>query len=282
MARNGRQGACSPTSWTDTQIVANVPTGAATGQLLVTVNSTPSNSYIFEVPNPVITSVTPPEAPAGGIITIAGSGFGPYNPYAPTGFVNLNGAGNYISVVSWSDTSITAEVMDHTTSGTLTIAKFDATSNGVPFTVEGPPTIASISPDTSAVGSTVTIAGSGFGPSQFNSTLQFYGVLATVASWTDTQIIATVPPGTATGPVNVFVAGVKSANSQFTVKNSVQVTDSLGHVTNYAATMLGGAWHPSFMMGSGCSSCTIRGALNRELDSRGNVLSNTDELQHKT
>jgi YD repeat-containing protein len=270
-------------SWSDTQIVADVPGTASTGLLHVIVNNVSDNSgRTFEVPNPVITSVTPPEAPAGGIITITGSGFGPYNPFAPTGFVNLNGSSNYISVVSWSDTSITAEVMDHATSGTLTIAKFDATSNGVPFQVEGAPTIASISPATSGVGSIVTITGSGFGSCQSSSTLQFYGVLATVSSWTDTQIIATVPPGTASGPVNVVVAGVKSVNSQFTVNNSVQVTDSLGHVTSYVATMLGGAWHPSFMMGSGCSSCTIRGALNRELDSVGKVLSNTDELQHKT
>lgn len=277
-------------SWSNTQIVASVPSTAATGPLFVNVNAIPSNlGNTFEVPHPVIASAAPGEAPPDGFITITGSGFGSNDWISPDGnsvvyIATLKFNGFTLNKVSWSDTSITARLPSNVTlgSGSLVLTRYSVDSNGVPFTVEGAPTIASISPATSAVGSTATITGSGFGPSADSSTLQFYGAVATIGTWSDTQIVASVPPGTATGPVNVVVAGVKSANSQFTVNNSVQVTDSLGHVTNYVATMLGGAWHPSFMMGGGCSSCTIRGALNRELDSVGKVLSNTDELQHKT
>jgi RHS repeat-associated protein len=274
----------SVVSWSNTQIVANVPGAASTGLLHVVVNNVPDNSGVtFEVPNPVITSVTPPEAPAGGIITITGSGFGPYDPYAPTGFVNLNGSSGYISVVSWSDTSITAEVMDHATSGTLTIAKFDATSPGVPFQVEGPPSITNISPPVAPAGSTVTITGTGFGPSQSNSTLTFYGgAPATVISWSDTEIRAMVPPGVSTGPVGIAVGLIGGLTRNFIVSTTSQLTDSLGHTSTYTSQLLGGSWAGVKSTGSGCSSCTVRGEITNAVDSLGDVTSTTDELGHMT
>ena len=140
----------------------------------------------------------------------------------------------------------------------------------------------SIAPNTGSVGATVTIDGSGFGSAQRTSTLQFYGAPAAVTSWSDTQIVATVSPGAATGPVIITVAGVVSLPSAFTVNTAVQVTDSLGHITSYASTMIGGAWRASDSQGSGCSSCTVRGTIHNDFDTLGNVLVRTDELGQTT
>ncbi len=132
-------------------------------------NATASPSWnSFEVPTPTITSVNPPEAPQTGIITITGTGFGASGAYSPdgvsvvfTGFVQFNGA--QVEALSWSDTSLTVRVPETALSGPITILKYDAVSNGQPFTIEGAPTVASLSPAKGPVGSTVIVNGSGFG-----------------------------------------------------------------------------------------------------------------------
>jgi len=280
--------AATSTSWTDTQIVATVPSGASTGQLLVTVNAVPSApTNSFEVPNPLITGITPPEAPAGGTITIAGSGFGPTQRISSgsgivyVGSITLNGADVGIAV-SWSDTSITVALPSTATSGSLTVTKYNATSNASPFTVEGAPAIAGLSPSTGPVNGSVVISGSNFGSAQYNSTVQFNGNLATVTSWSDSQITAVVPPGTETGPAWVTIAGVNSPSQNFTVNTSAQITDSLGRSSIYTSVMLGGTWLGSDAQGSGCSSCTVRGTIHNDFDSAGRLTATTDELLHVT
>jgi RHS repeat-associated protein len=279
--------AAAVTTWTDTQIIATVPSGATTGQMTVTVNSVPSPSNTsFEVPNPVISSISPPEAPVGGTITINGSGFGPGQRISSgsgivyVGSITLNGGD--VGAVSWSDTSITVTLPSNATTGSLTVTKYNATSNSMSIAVEGVPTVSGLNPSNGPVGSTVVISGSGFGSAQRASTVQFYGAAATVGSWTDTQITAFVPPGAATGPVGITVTGVSGPTADFTLKSTVQVTDSLGHITSYDFEQLGGKWHNSISMGSGCSSCTVRGELNMTHDTKGNELTRTDELLHTT
>ena len=284
---NGVAGAIS--SWSDTQIVATVPATASTGALQVNVNATASPSWnSFEVPTPTITSVNPPEAPQTGIITITGTGFGASGAYSPdgvsvvfTGFVQFNGA--QVEALSWSDTSLTVRVPETALSGPITILKYDAVSNGQPFTIEGAPTVASLSPAKGPVGSTVIVNGSGFGAIQSGSTLSFNGVPAFVNSWSDTSISAVVPAGASTGPVSVTVAGIGGPTSTFTLNTTVQVTDSLGHISSYTSTDIGGSWITTDAQGSGCSSCTVRGNVHQDIDpSTGLVSAVTDELGHTT
>lgn len=93
-------------------------------------------------------------------------------------------------------------------------------------------TISNISPMSGAVGTSVTISGSGFGSSQGSSTVTFDGVAATPTSWSDTSIVASVPAGANTGPVVVTVGGTASNGVTFTVAPSVsglsQALDQLG------------------------------------------------------
>ena len=274
------------TSWSDTQIVTSVPSTASSGPLLITVNSVNNGTgNVFEVPHLTVSSIDPPCGPAYGLFTIHGSGF---TENQGPGQVYINGVQEGVAylppgsnVPDWHDSSIVIQLNPSTVSGPLTVTRYDATSNSVPFTFTANPVITSVSPAVAPVGASVTISGSGFCAAQSSSTIQFSGVAANVTSWSDSQIVATVPPGASSGPLVVSVAGIEGSGTSFNVSTTVQLTDSLGNSSSYTSEDVGGAWYTDSSQGSGCSSCTIRGVLNQELDPVGNVLSKTDELQHK-
>ena len=76
-------------------------------------------------------------------------------------------------------------------------------------------TLSSVSPNAGPVGTSVTLSGSAFGATQGSSTVNFGNVTANVTSWSDTSIVATVPSGLPTGPINVTVTvGGQTSNSQ--------------------------------------------------------------------
>ncbi len=80
------------------------------------------------------------------------------------------------------------------------------------------PVIDSLTPDRGRVGTLVTIAGSNFEAVQGTGTVTFNGVEASVTSWSDTEIVCTVPVGAATGNVVVTNdSGNSSAGKVFTV-----------------------------------------------------------------
>jgi len=273
--------ASSITSWTNSQIVASVPSGAVTGPVAVTVNSiqSPANPS-FRVIQPVITSLTPPAGQTAVDITINGSGFGSGGGGSQ---VLFNGSASP-SIFSWSDTSITAEVpvSPPATSGPVTVVEDGVSSNGVEFTVLEQLTVTSVSPSSGAIGATATISGTGFGPAQSNSIVTFNGATATVTDWSDTSIGVVVPSGSSTGPVSVTVAGNTVWGPTFILTASTTLTDSLGNQTTYSANEAGGKWYVSNSQGSGCSSCTIRGAIQNQYDALGNETSRTDELGYVT
>src|SRR5260370_26134665 len=68
------------------------------------------------------------------------------------------------------------------------------------------------------VGTQVEIKGSGFGTSEGSSSVSFNGATATIVSWLNGQITATVPSAATNGPVTVVEGGLPSnANLSFTV-----------------------------------------------------------------
>src|SRR5262249_48935589 len=73
VAFNGTSATPCGTCWGATSITVNVPTGATTGNILVTVGGVASNGVNFGVFNPVISSLSPATAQAGGTITVTGS-----------------------------------------------------------------------------------------------------------------------------------------------------------------------------------------------------------------
>jgi Cellulose binding domain/Glycosyl hydrolase family 12/IPT/TIG domain len=83
------------------------------------------------------------------------------------------------------------------------------------------PSIASISPASGTAGSSVTLTGTNFGSTQGSSTVNFGVTPATVTSWSNTSITATVPNLTAGAvSVSVTVGGTTSNSVSYTVNAS--------------------------------------------------------------
>ena len=216
----------TPTSWSATSIVAPVPSGATTGNVVVTVGGVASNGMTFTVtsppPPPSITSLTPSSGSVGTAVTIAGANFGATQG---TSTVTFNGTG--ATPTSWSATSIVAPVPSGATTGNVVVTVGGVASNGMTFTVTAPPpppSITSLTPSSGAVGTAVTIAGANFGATQGTSTVTFNGTLAAPTSWSGTSIVVPVPSAATTGNVVVTVGGVASNGVTFTVTSPPTIT----------------------------------------------------------
>ena len=269
------------TSWTNSQIVATVPSNATSGTVTVVANSIQSNTnFSFTVYNPVLSAVNPPASQINGTVTLTGTGFGLSQNDSQ---VAVRGVA--ASIGSWSDTAITFYVPSNVSTGTapLTVAVGGVTSNSMSFTVLEALTVTGYSPTSGPAGTSVTIYGSGFGPTQSTSVVDFWGTPANVTSWSDTQIVATVPAGAPSGPIQVHVAGLAMPSPElFTMIRTFQLTDSKGNSSTYTSAMIGGRWLPSLGQGSGCSSCSQRGNISYTYDTAGNALSRTDENGNTT
>jgi hypothetical protein len=205
----------SPTSWSATSITVPVPTGATTGSVIVTVGGVASNGVTFTVTStaPNISSLSPAAGQVGTPVTITGINFGATQS---TSTVTFNGTSG--TPTSWSATSITVPVPAGATTGNVIVTVAGVASNGVNFTVTGPPpTITNLNPTSGAAGASVTITGTNFGATQSTSTVTFNGTFATPTSWSSTSITLPVPAGATTGPVVVTVSGVPSNGVSFTV-----------------------------------------------------------------
>ena len=206
-------------SWSATSIVATVPTGATTGNVVVTVGGNASNGVSFTVvAAPNITSLSPTSGAVGATVTVNETNFGSTQG---TSTVKFNGT--TATVRSWTATLIKVAVPTGAITGNVVVHASGVDSNGVSFTVF--PSITSLTPTSGAVGASVTITGSNFGSTQGTSTVKFNGTTATtIGSWGTTSIIATVPTGATTGNVVVTVGGNASNGVSFTVVAAPNIT----------------------------------------------------------
>ena len=194
----------TPSSWSNTQILAPVPTGATTGPIVVTVGGVASNHVNFTVGTPPTISYTNPvNGPAGTSVTIVGTYFG---STLDTSTLTFNGTS--ATPTSWSSTQIVAPVPTGAATGPVIVTVGGVASNHVNFTVGTPPTISYTNPIDGPVGTTVTVVGNFFGSTQGSNTMTFNGTPATPTTWSNTQIVTTVPSGAVTGPVVVTVGGI--------------------------------------------------------------------------
>lgn len=194
-------------SWSEARIVAVVPNGASSGNMVVTAGGQQSNAVSFSVLGPTIASLSPNSGEPASSFTISGSNFG-----NTAGAVTVNG--QPASVSQWSDSSIRVTVPNGATNGNVVVSNGGLQSNGVAFTVLVP-TISSLSPNSGPAGAQVTISGSNFEAS--GGTVTFNGQSATISSWSDGAILAVVPPGALGGNVVVNNGGLQSNGVAFTV-----------------------------------------------------------------
>jgi hypothetical protein len=214
-------------SWSAGSITINVPSGATTGNVAVTVGGAASNGVSFTViSGPSITSLTPASRAVGTPVTITGSNFG-----SPQGSstVTFNGV-SAGTAGSWSATSIMVNVPGAATSGPVVVTVGGVASNGMTFTVTPVPLIASASPTSGGAAGQFTISGSGFGAVQGPGTVWLGSTYATATSWSDTQIIAKVASNSTSGTAQVQQGGAWSNSVPFTVNTATisTVTPDIG------------------------------------------------------
>jgi hypothetical protein len=213
--------AATPTNWSATSIAAPAPSGATTGNVVVTVGGLASNGVNFTiVPPPSITSLTPNSGTIGTSVTIAGANFGASQG---TSTVTFNGIAT--TPTSWGAASIAAPVPNGATTGNVFVTVRSVASNGLLFTVSSPgPSLTSLGLTQGPVGAIVTITGTNFGATQGTSTVTFNGTAGTPSAWTATSIDVPVPVGATTGNVTVTVGGSASNVLPFTVTPPPNIT----------------------------------------------------------
>jgi hypothetical protein len=100
---------------------------------------------------------------------------------------------------------------DRQVSALLIEVALDADSNDMPWVTD-------VNPTHGVQDDSITISGLGFLAAQGTGTVTFNGTSATVTSWSDTEIVVTVPVGATSGDIvvtNDF--GDSSAGTAFTV-----------------------------------------------------------------
>jgi len=239
----------TPSSWSDTQIMVPVPGTAVSGNLIITVDGLNSNSIALTVP-PVISDISPVAAPAGAIVTINGSGFGPALVQGCC-TVSFNGIAAIPSF--WSATQIVVQVPNGSSSGNVIVTVDGVGSNETSFVVS--PEISVLGPTSGPVGNSITLLGSNFGASQGTSTVTFNGVVATPTNWNTTQIVVPVPAAATTGNVVVTVGGNASNGVSFAVVPSIAGISPSSAAVGTSVTINGTGFEPT----QGSSAVTFNG-----------------------
>ena len=161
---------------------------------------------------PTLTSISPTSIKPGIAMTLTGSGFG-----TAQGAVTFSAPGDTqgaSSFTSWSNTQIVLTVPNSIVPGTVTVTVSGATSNGIAYTTIAP-TLTSISPTSVKPGLRMTLSGSGFGATRGVGSVTFSAPgdtqgASTFLTWSDTQIVLTVPNSIAPGTITVSQNGVAS------------------------------------------------------------------------
>jgi hypothetical protein len=107
------------TAWSAAQVNTGVPSGATSGNVVVTVDGRASNGVPFTVsipPPPRVTRLTPSFGPVGTPVTIVGTSFGAAQG---SSLVRFNGV--FAAPTSWSDTQITVPVPPGASTGPVLV-----------------------------------------------------------------------------------------------------------------------------------------------------------------
>jgi len=221
--------AASPTSWSTTRVVVPVPSGATSGNVVLTDPGVASNGVAFTVTTidttPPVVAITSPAnnatisgtttitATATDNVAVASVQFKVDN--ANTGAAVLTAPYSYAldtTTLSNANHILTALATD-TSGNAATSAAVTVKVNNAPAA----PAITSLNPASGLVGASVTITGANFGATQGTSAVSFNGTAGAPTSWTATSIAVPVPVGATTGNVVVTVGGAASNGVSFTV-----------------------------------------------------------------
>jgi len=211
-------------SWNDSLIKVVVPTGATSGDLLVTTSDGKSSKpfyFTIMTPNdPYIQTVVPGQFYVGDTLIIKGENFGSTRGTSAVHFNSLQASSS--DYILWSDKLINVKCPVGAVSGKLQVRVGTQGSNYVDYVVLVPlpdPIITSLSKTSFEIGEKITIYGSNF-TSDFTELtyVDFNGVKATnYINWSDTQIQVEVPSGAQNGKLHVVVDGRISNGIDYTI-----------------------------------------------------------------
>jgi hypothetical protein len=124
--------ATSVANWATGSITVTVPSGATTGNVIVTAGGVASNGISFTVvPAPNMTKLSVTSGPVGTAVTITGTNFGSVQG---SGTVTFNGI-VATTITKWTATSIATKVPTGATTGNVVVHTSGVASNGIKFTV---------------------------------------------------------------------------------------------------------------------------------------------------
>jgi Divergent InlB B-repeat domain/IPT/TIG domain len=175
--------------------------------------------------------------------TVSPSGAGGTTPSCPSGCLYTSGTQVQITATpaaGYQFSSFTGVDSSNSSVGYVTMnSNRSVTAN---FSAS-PPNITGISPTSGAVGTPVTITGTGFGTS---GTVSFNGTPASIVTWTATSIVAQVPGGATTGTITVSTGGYQTGDQQQFQVTAISVavsptsaTPGQGQTQQFTATVAG-------------------------------------------
>ena len=96
--------------------------------------------------------------------------------------------------------------------------RFNTANDALTVTALPVPAVSSVSPSSGTAGTAITITGTNFGATRGSGTVTINGTAASISSWSDTSISASVPALTSSGNVIVTSGnGIASAGVSFTI-----------------------------------------------------------------
>jgi uncharacterized repeat protein (TIGR03803 family) len=205
----------------DTSLTFVVPSGAATGTIHVKTSAglgaSTTNFTVTAPAGTTITSFTPTSGPIGTSVTVTGKNF--------TGATAVSIDGYPATFKFLSDTSLTFVVPSGAATGAIhvkTSAGLGASTTNFTVTAPVSATVTSFTPASGAVGSKVTVTGTGFTTA---SAVSLDGYPATYTVINATTITFTVPVGAATGVIHVKIGSTLAASATtFVVVGAPMIT----------------------------------------------------------
>ena len=263
--------ATSYVSWSATEIVVNVPYGAADGQLGVEIAGTQVDSpanQTFDYNEPVVNDITPvSDWVQNQYITLSGVDFGPA-PGSGGDDTTIFFGGTPaqvadINLASWSDTNIEVKVPAAADGGlqNVLVSVAGNDSNTQSFTVL--PHIGSLDTTSGNTGDALSITGTTFGAVQGSGMVELNGVAASITSWADTSIEISIPADALDGAVVVTEdSGASSNGLGFDVIPTISGISPTRRYPGEALTISGSG----FGANRGSSTVTFDGPGGNPLD----------------
>jgi hypothetical protein len=220
--------------WEPALVSVKVPLRARSGSVEVIAGKKKIAVGRFTVQRPIIEAIQPKESEPGGMLQVVGRYFGntagSKDPNTMFGVNDVLIDGVPARVRRWAHNKIEVEVPANAMTGDVVVrlASSDPLPDGsccapVEYAVSNPVALTVIplvrvDPMKGPVGTKVVLFGKGFGEQTVSDeAVLFSGHPATVATWTDTQVVVHVPLNAESGPLVLKRGGAHRTLGEFTV-----------------------------------------------------------------